>query len=536
MASYCRRLAMKSKFLGRTLKIGLLIFSLSGITVFMMYSDIIGRTLQSVLQLETSPGYTGGRVAAVLYDPVGDDNGSGSLTYPTHSEFVPGALDIVRYTVHEPVYHAQWVPEAEYWQLVLSFAEAGSAVRTIRIYIDADGDGSGAVAPRDEMAEGISFDPRFPWDYGIAVTPSESVFFSFDKTFSVPVDVYEADNGRRVVIRIPLRDRKLHSLYEATVTRHYVYAGAWTPWARDGFAPVSRRASSGSGGGSFSPLTPKIYDVLLPEEIDQATVLSSWNEDELTIPVLPAVEVPMTASRTANGQKTGSSGKQSAGFGLKSRIDELKRAEGAERLASEEKAAAVFETVSARYSALQGRADSALILEYALAAFHVRKTAESESAFDLLLSDNPVNPVALAYTGSIIALRGGEASPLVAVELIADAYRYLDRAVSLAETPEQIITARLNRAYVSRAIPETVFGKARQGAEDFLAAASALASVSADPADIAGAWVDAAYCFELTGAAEEAGTWLREAERLIRGRTVPASLERALLERGYGTK
>jgi len=526
---------MIGKVLSTVPKIVSLVLALAGITAFMMYSEIIGRSLQSVLHLETDPGYTGGRVCSVLYDPVGDDTGFGSLTYPTHASFAPGSLDIVRYTVHEPVYQARWVSEAEYWQLSLSFAAGTGAVRNIRVYIDADGEASGSLLPRDKMAEGVAFDPAVPWDYGIAVNPGEAVFFSADGTMSFPVAATEQDGGKRVVIRIPLRDRRLHSLYTEEKTRHYVYVGAWTLWARDGFAPVAKRASSGSGGGAPSAFTPKIYDILVPGGVDQTALLSAWNDEELTVPVLQPVEIGMGAPKSAFGSSSVALSPRA-----RARAAELKLQIETEASTARELSEASYAAVSARYGADSSGADRALILEYALAAFSAQKDGEAEAAFDRLLSGEPSDALALAYKGSLVAMRGGEASPLAAVEIIADAYRYMDRAVDLASAPDQIIAARLNRANVSRAIPETVFGKARQGAEDFLAAAAAFSGIGADSADIAQAWFDAAVCLEIAGAHEEAGTWFREASRMVEaarkneGIHVPAALELSLLERGYG--
>ena len=150
-------------------RIILLVITLVGITLFFVYSNIMERAFQSVAKLETDPAFTGGRIAEVFYDPVGDDHGFGRLVYPSHPDFVPGSLDLVRYTVHEPVYNAKWSDLSDYWQLDMAFSAKGNQVRNIRIYIDADGDGNGNTLPRDEMAEGVTFDPSAPWDYVVVV-------------------------------------------------------------------------------------------------------------------------------------------------------------------------------------------------------------------------------------------------------------------------------------------------------------------------------------------------------------------------------
>ena len=149
----------------------------------------------------------------------------------------------------------------------------------------------------------------------------------------------------------------------------------------------------------------------------------------------------------------------------------------------------------------------------------------------------------MAYKGSLVAIRGGEASPLAAVDIIAEAYRYMDRAVALAKQSDEILTARLNRAYVSKSVPDIVFGKALEGASDFLVAAAEYRSLdeghNAYVAEIASAYMNAALCFEIGGKNEDAGSWFREAARLVMTAdasgtsTIPSSLRLGLVEQGY---
>lgn len=512
-------------------RIAALVAALSGVTLFMMNSEIISRSVQSVLNLEIDPSYVGGRVSVVAYDPVGDDTGFGALEYPTHPDFAPRSLDLVRYTVHEPVYDAKWQALAEYWQLNLSFASGPARVRNVRIYIDADGDGKGNAVPRDEMAEGVTFDPAHPWDYAVAVEGLEGKLVSADGKLNLPVEVTASADGKDLSVRIPLADRRLHLLYLAERTWQYVYVGGWTPWERDGFIPVGERASAGSGGGAPSGFTPKIYDCLVPDGKTQAEILSAWDEDSFSVPVLYPVEIPL---RSVRAEKKGKSGSVAATAA--SKIAELEALAKAEAETAAAAAWAEYESFSVKEG-----------MEFAVAAFGSGARDEAEAAFDRILSSEPENPTALAYKGSLVALRGAEATPLAAVEIIAEAYRLLDRAVALAKTSGEIIASRLNRGNVSKSIPETVFGKALGGAEDFLVAAEEFRKLDplAHRADIAEAWFNAAICFETGGKKSEAGTWLREAARVAwlpsagEGSStaivsvIPASLVLELTMRGF---
>lgn len=514
--------------------------ALFGVFFFMFYSDVIGRAFQSVARLEADPKFTGGRVAMTAYDPVGDDHGFGSLSYPTHPDFSDGALDLIRYTVHEPVYGAQWSESPEYWQIDLAFASAPQSARNIRIYVDADGDGIGKAEPRDEMAEGVSFDPAFPWDYAIAVAGSSGELVSADGNVTVPVSVTLGGGGKDVSLRVPLSDRRLVSLFAAETTAQYVCVGGWSPWGRDGYLPVASRAASGTGGGATSSLAPKIYDCLAPEGTSQEGMLSSWDEDTLTVPVLYPVIVPMRAAGDG------------AAVGAAISLPGLGNGSRAERIASLQKEAeaesqAAKATARALWTSSQGVAASdrsahvaSAEIAVAVLAFEAGLRAEAESAFDRILARDREDATALAYKGSLVALRASEAAPLAAVEIVSESFRYLDRAVSLAQTPDERLAALLNRANVSLSVPESVFGKALAGAGDFLAAAEGYrARVPRPEAELATAYLGAARCFEAGGRDGDAGTWYREAARIVRSldetgvEGVPAALRLELLTRGY---
>jgi len=504
-------------------RIILLVIALVGISLFFIYSDIMERAFQSVAKFETDPSFTGGRVAEVFYDPVGDDHGFGGLQYPTHPDFIPGSLDLVRYTVHEPVYNAKWSDLPDYWQLDLSFSAKGNQARNIRIYIDADGDGKGSTVPRDEMAEGVAFDPSAPWDYVVAVQGLKGSLFSADGKFSEPLFVVSRNHDKEIVVRIPLSDRRLNGFFTVNKTSQYLCVGGWTPWGRDGYLSVALRSSAGSGGGAPSSLTPKIYDYLAPESRTQEEMLSLWSDDTLDIPVLFPVIAKMRASRAETQKNKKADSVQ---------IEKLKALAGTEAQNNALSSEQALQKVSAVNS-----------FEYAELQFRAGKKKEAEASFDRILLSEPDNAKALAYKGSLVAMRGGDAPPLAAVDIIAEAYRYMDRAVTLAKQSDEILTARLNRANVSQAVPDIVFGKAIEGASDFLAAAAEYRSLDGKNntyiAEIASAYLNAALCFEIGGKNEDAGSWFREAARLVitsdvsGSSHIPSSLRLELVKRGY---
>jgi len=493
-----------------------LLVAIVGITSFFIYSDILGRTFQSVVNLKVAPAFIGGRIATVLYDPVGDDHGYGGLLYPAHKGFVPGSLDLVRCEVHEPVYDAKWTELRDFWQIDLIFREGGSEDRNIRIYLSMENATiDSRTLPRNEMAEGVSFNPAFPWQYVIAVHGTKGIIESADKTLSFPLYVTSSNADKTVMIRIPLNDRRLQVLYSMESVRLYVLIGGWSPWGYDEFLPVARHAAIDTGGGAVSSLTPVVYDYLAPDGESQEALLSAWNDDELTVPEIQPVTVLLRSAATK---------RSSLDSDFSGRIAEF------EKQFAEKEAAAAENTRLAWQSAKSQRDSNKAMnqgapqidipadLDYATLAFNAGDWNAAESLFDSILAIEPDNPIALAYKGSLVAMRAKEASKLMAVELVSKAYQYLDRAVELARTPTEIITARMNRGNVSMSVPESVFGKSLQGAEDFIAVAAVFLHLTPDPVaykeDIAKAYLNAARCFESAGKPEDASTWLFEAIRI----------------------
>lgn len=207
--------------------------------------------------------------------------------------------------------------------------------------------------------------------------------------------------------------------------------------------------------------------------------------------------------RTASSSRSSSNG---VAYGASvERLSALAKLSDEEYAASADAAEKVWDDLSRDSSAIRD-------INYAKTAFRAGKVAEAETTLDALLVKNGNDPSALAYKGAIVAKRAANASPLLAVEIVAEAYRYLDRAVALAKTQDEILDARVSRASVSMAIPETVFGKAAEGAEDFLVAAKG----APDFAMSAEMYFNAARCLEVAGNKGDAGTWYREAARLAR--------------------
>ena len=133
---------------------------------------------------------------------------------------------------------------------------------------------------------------------------------------------------------------------------------------------------------------------------------------------------------------------------------------------------------------------------------------EGRETFDLTISD--LDYVSMAYYGSYLAMKGGESSVMKAVALVNEAYVYLDKACELAYEKDDEIDVLMNRAHVCASVPETIFGKAKTGANDFMR----IVLLTEEDVLKAYCYVMASECYENCGMESEAFIVLQEAKKI----------------------
>ena len=509
-----------NKIVQRTVYTGVLLLTFlmctAGIISSFMFGDNLQKMLNSVLNIRIYEPYIGGKVISTIFDPLHDDNGSGSAVYPANSFYAEGNLDLVLYTIHEPVYHAPWQAVPEYWQLDLEFRTGFQNIhkpdynKTIYMYIDADNVHSGSVKTLFDHGENISFNENNPWDYALAVTGSEGFVYNAmaEKIDELEV-VYSAD-GKKVIVRVPLTKKEMQKIYTAQITNHYVLVCAYSPLDYAEVLPLERRRSRTSGGGLTSSLMPKVYDMLY--DGDHRTMLSSWNEETME----PA-QIISTAVNMKYTEAAVLSVSKEAITKLQEQIQELQKEHN--------------EIQKQRYDNLKSREtlSEEEQTELALTALGLGDKETAEATFTALLKRHSDNPTYLAYKGSLESMKGANASVVAAVEAVNKGYTYLDRAVSLTEgtiekvkngsASEEEVNARfnalLNRGGNSQSVPNSVFIKAAQGALDYLEAAE-IARLTNNNILAAGCYYDAGVCFNLDDKNNDALVWKREASRLVK--------------------
>lgn len=487
-----------------------------GIISSFMFGDNLQKILNSILKIRVYESYIGGKVINTIFDPLHDDTGSGTAVYPANSFYSEGNLDLVLYTVHEPVYHAPWQAVPEYWQLVLEFRTGFNDIhspdynRSIFIYIDADNDGNGSLMTLFEQGENIRFHPDHPWDYALAVGGNKGAIYNNKGEKVDKLEVVYSGDGRKIMVRIPLTKKELQKLYTVEETHHYVLVGAYSPLDYAQLLPIARRRSRTAGGGNIDSLMPKVYDVLF--DGDHRTMLSSWNDETFEFAQIHPVSVSM---------------KQDAAAVLsvsKERIIEIQ--ENISRLLEKN-----TEIQNQRYTQLKksGFLSVEEQTELALIALGIGDRDTAEIIFTALLKEQPDNPTFLAYRGSLESMKGANASVLAAVEAVNKGYSYLDRAFFLTEgTLDKVknrtasegeiqhrYNALLNRGGNSQSVPNSVFLKAAQGALDYLEAAE-IARLTNNPLLAARCYYDAAVCFMLDEKKNDALVWKRESARIIK--------------------
>ncbi len=439
-----------------------------GVSLFFICSSVPSNFIGNFLHVD--PSFIGGLVCADFMDAIGDDNGAGEkleLRYPLNKNFSEGSLDLVRYTVHEPVINARWQQSSEYWQLALEYKSGPADVRNIMIYIDADNIQGGSTEPLFDSAEKVCFDEEHPWDFALWICSNQAKLYDSTGDFICNTEYYNLNNGSQIKVRIPLRYKRIQKILSARKTWHYILTGAYSQFDRGGFMPLEKKPAMAHGGmknsKEFNNLVPPVYDIAGPNE-----ALASWNSETFEKAKLSPVEASMTAHKKSKSE--------------------------------EEKNKAFIEEVKSTYAQSIGS-------QVQMSS----TTDEGLALYKQKLSENPDDFVSMAYYGSFLAMKGGESSVVKAVALVNEAFDYLDKAAELAAGQEGEIDVLLNRGSVSASVPEQVFGKAQTGAEDFMR----IVSLTTDTRLKAYCYVMAYECYNACGKETQANLVLQEAKKMV---------------------
>jgi len=262
---------------GKSTTISLVLESVSGIIESASISPILA-AIPTLIQ---------GEEIYAVDDPVGDDTGTGTFTYPTSEVFSePGLLDLQRYAVYDA---------DDRWQFALDFGlltnpwngPQGFSHPIVFLYFDIQ-DGGSITSHEEAEAANIAFDPEHPWDRFIKVTGWPSYgrqLYTAEGEGPFLVEVASDPKRGRIIVTVP------KTLLPTVSGWHYVLVASQDGYGANHVRPVGEIAGIWTGGGSPDPLwAPQIYDFLAPAEIDQGQMLSSY-ESGLTYAELIPIEI-----------------------------------------------------------------------------------------------------------------------------------------------------------------------------------------------------------------------------------------------------
>jgi tetratricopeptide (TPR) repeat protein len=261
-----------------------------------------------------------------------------------------------------------------------------------------------------------------------------------------------------------------------------VLIGGYDHLGQGNFLTVKKDATLRTGGGAISELSTNVYDCLVPKGKTQKDVLSSFDEKGGGFAVVYPVEVDSKG-------KSGNAVRNDVEIARLTAL--LEKEESADRKRKQDELPGLVQKES---------------LENTVALyFHAGEYQKAEQAADKVLLSSPDNPVALAYKGSLLAMKGGKTKSVAeAMRMVSEGYVLMDKAVRLASNDVEKITASIARGSVSSSVPESVFMKSVQGAEDFSEAAAVSARLGGMQMQTGELYIKACICLEKAGQNDKA--------------------------------
>lgn len=469
---------------------------------FLIFQDFFHKQFHSVLKLKIRDTYNGGEVLVSFNDRLNDDNGFGELTYPRSPNFKDkgsGLLDLVSFTVFKPQTEEDWSRDNIYWQFKYKFQnligskEAKITNPIISHYIGIDGiDFEGSYETLHKRSELVTF--KRPWHYVIEIYEDKAVISSANGEFVENIKIMIAEN--LVITRIPLEQSSLKHIFTNPETYHYVLTGAYDFYSEGKYLPVKKKSTSKVGGGAKSRLTPRIYDLIVPEGYKQSELLSGFNEDEFTYAKLEPVVADLKLEYKDDN---------------KLEFPPVEELRAKVKVENERNYREKLETHDELKLSLEGKDDVDSLLALGKSYFNIGDLIESSSYLEKVIEMDSGNAVATAYLGSVRATEAGETDSIAkSMEYVNLAFEYYDNALVNIKSINEELEVLLNRAYVAQSVPESVFYKSEVGANDFLRVVE-ICNQLGQSEKVQHYYIMASICFKQAGKQEESDIYFGEA-------------------------
>jgi alpha-amylase/alpha-mannosidase (GH57 family) len=238
-------------------------------------------------------------------DPLGDDHGPGTYTYPTDAVFTPGSYDLTNFTVGISGESAVFTFDVDSSIANPWGSPAGYSVQTLDLYIDTD-PGAGTGARLLLPGRNAALDDGNGWEYGITlegwypalyVADADGATEETNPTFRVIVDA-----AGRLTARIPLEllgngDPSTWG-YSVVLMSQEGYPSAGVRRVRN----IVGTAEQWLGGGAPDDANhTRIFDLLAPDEGVQEEMLSGY-EPVQSLEDLGPDQYPQVPLVTAGGE------------------------------------------------------------------------------------------------------------------------------------------------------------------------------------------------------------------------------------------
>jgi alpha-amylase/alpha-mannosidase (GH57 family) len=225
-----------------------------------------------------------------MEDPSGDDNGTGSYTYPKNSVFSEqGLFDLLRYSAYD---------SGDAWQLAFDFSclpnpwngPQGFSHPIIYLYLDI-AEGGKTDSHQEAEAARVAFDPGHPWDVFIRLAGWPAYgrhLWTADGEGPYLVEVASDPRKGRVIVTVP------KSLVPDIAGWHYVLIGSQDGYGKNYLRTVGKTAGEWTGGGCTDPqYAPQIYDYLAQAGDSQQEILNGYNTQEGSFATLIPVQIEL---------------------------------------------------------------------------------------------------------------------------------------------------------------------------------------------------------------------------------------------------
>ncbi|MGC8757606.1 MAG: glucodextranase DOMON-like domain-containing protein [Caldisericaceae bacterium] len=244
-----------------------------------------------------------GNVIGELYDEEGDDNGTGTYTYPLNDIFKgKGHLfDLVSFLMMD---------SGENYILQFKMGSiggnpwngpSGMSFQIIEAYFDLkDGGLTTSIDPKGPI---VSFDPAHSWDVALRIAGwsyGNYITFSDGKAVQGELGIQVDDASSTITVSVPKKYLTIDGSYKPYVA---VISGSQDGYGAGYFRAVNATASEWAGGGANvdainAGVAPKVYDIFEPKGKTQQEILTSYDSTKSTMAVIPflplekAKEVP----------------------------------------------------------------------------------------------------------------------------------------------------------------------------------------------------------------------------------------------------